>query len=117
MDLVTGNFSGGLNYFSRNGAPEVLLGSTPDDQPEIHSFPIHPNPASGKLFIDLPPHTKENLFRVEILNLLGIKVFSQSLLLPGSISLPNLPDGLYLVTLKAVNGTSSFSSQKLIISH
>jgi len=115
MDLVTGNFSGGLNYFSYNEPPQVLLSINKLPESVNHTFSVYPNPAKNNLTIHLRNKSSGTGYHAEILDLLGKRVFSCNECIPGSISLPDLPEGLYLITLKDPDGINTFSTRKLII--
>ena len=117
MDLVIGNFSGGLNYFSNKSYPEVLLGAPYIQIQQRESFTIFPNPATEIIFIKTPPAHQFNLLQVEIRNLYGQTLFSSTLQNSSTISPGYLPNGLYIITLVDLTNNTSFAPQKVIIQH
>ena len=120
FDLIVGNYAGGLNYFSRNDPPAVLLGIDTYPHPQRTTFRIYPNPASDYVVISLAPQALSQHFQVQILNLFGQPVM-RAQTIPGetntgaSFSIKHLPDGLYLITLTDPSGNTTFAPQKLVI--
>ena len=117
MDLIIGNFSGGLNYFSNKSYPEVLLEVPYFLTKPGESFKIFPNPASEILFIKLPPDTYINPLQVEVLNLFGQSLFSTTIQDSAPISFGYLPNGIYIITLLDLSNNVTFSPQKLVVRH
>jgi hypothetical protein len=117
FDLIVGNWAGGLNYFSHQIHPEVLLGiSTP---PEIirQPFRIYPNPSGDLIHIHLPDATGNNPLIVQVLNVYGQVVFTTVMSGNATLSVKHLSGGLFFINLTDPSGTFSFSPQKLIVRH
>jgi len=117
MDLVIGNYSGGLNYFSKKSYPEVLPGVPHFLAQQMGSFKIFPNPASTTIFIKLPPDIRIKLLQVEVRNLFGQSLYSTTIQDSAPISPGYLPNGIYIITLLDLSNSVSFSPMKLIVSH
>jgi len=105
-DLITGNFSGGLNYCSSHINPGV------EEFPRTHSIKlsIYPNPADEWTILELHPASGIRHPAIDILNLPGKTIFQH----PGKSSLrvstALFPDGIYLVRCGS-------TTSKLIIRH
>lgn len=71
-DLITGNFSGGLEYFTNGQDPGV---SGINDPGIIrNSITIYPNPTTGDLTIAANPDADYNIILVEVFDVTGRKV-------------------------------------------
>ena len=122
FDLITGNFSGGLNYISKRSPAEIIPGIKPKAfQPllKLHLFPNPADrtvtilaPASGRPSIEAAPSSvfSKNSPSILVYNLFAQKIlevpFSGKLIL----STTNLPSGIYMIRC----GTASV---KLLIEH
>ncbi len=100
MDFVIGNYAGGLGFYAGNNKVSVFNGV------ELYSqFEVFPNPASQ----DLQVNFKDvNLVSAELIiyNLLG-QVFLQQKISSknNSVSLVNLPQGIYFVEISTDFGS------------
>lgn len=101
-DLIIGNASGGLSFFS-SAVPDVGFKENLFPESEIK---IYPNPAKGVLNIDfsgaiLTPQSGEIKNKIEFYNELGQivteKYFFGSMT---TVTLENLPSGIYFVNLE-----------------
>ena len=117
FDLIVGNWAGGLNYFSQDDHPEVMLGiSTPHDLPRL-AFKIFPNPSGDFIRISLPDSHNHQRVELQIITLLGRTVFHKEVLQDEAIPAGHLSEGLYIITLTDPFGNVIYSPQKLIIRH
>ena len=102
LDVVIGNQRGGLAIYNTNIA---LDGTTSTEVVNTSSeLRIYPNPANTTIWLDWGAETPSN-GRFELLNAQGQLVYSTSLTSTlGSIGLPKLPSGVYLVRLQTEEG-------------
>ncbi|MDP4281889.1 MAG: T9SS type A sorting domain-containing protein [Bacteroidota bacterium] len=115
MDLITGNYSGGLNYFSSQEWPGVY--TSVDEHPMITycSLNIYPNPATDQIRFSASPKPEWQHVIVEIYNSLGQNVLTRNITDPftNPVDISSLKSGIYLVTLipgnTSKNGTSLHS--------
>lgn len=115
LELMTGNFSGGLRLFGTLDNPEVAMEipeNIPDRQPELKVFP---NPAANIIHMETPGFEGSENMMARIYDMLGNviieKSFSGAAL---SIDVGNLPEGIYLCNLRG--GTFGPVSARVIIS-
>ncbi len=104
-NMICGNFSGGLNYFTRGKVPGV---DERKPEPESFSLIIYPNPALDVLRIALKSTDNKSLLTnprsnyictLRIFNLFSKEVF-RSEYVPGAlINIGSLPAGVYLAEL------------------
>ncbi len=78
--------------------------------PVAIKYSIYPNPATDHLIFE-SSGPSENDLNLDIRNLYGANIYSKSI--PGStlreqITLPQLPNGYYIVTIKSPDGAESF---------
>ena len=121
MDLIVGNFSGGLNYFSHQTVPEVYTSSEEKNTILSQSFIVFPNPADEKIFIRPEQQHISEACIISLFNGIGNPVFQKvtSTVLINSIDAGNLPEGLYLMIISPLSGKSSFNrfTTKIIVTH
>ena len=111
FDLITGNFSGGLNYVSKRTPAEIIPGVPEIQIQRSGSLKVYPNPADQTVAIEysrsLIPDPGSWII---IVNLFGQKLldfpFSRLTTLPVS----TLPAGIYVIRIGEVTA-------KLIIAH
>ena len=53
MDMIIGNFSGGLNYYSHNSIPEVVSSNQETMKEKVDFLRVYPNPADDYVRIGL----------------------------------------------------------------
>ena len=102
FDLITGNFSGGLGYFSWKLHPGISERTRTDSI----RLQVYPNPADEFIHIE----TGRGSCSIQFINFSGQLVLEKLLSVPAIISTKNLPQGLYLIRLGNI-------SQKVIIRH
>ncbi|HPS74406.1 MAG TPA: T9SS type A sorting domain-containing protein [Bacteroidales bacterium] len=98
MDLITGNFSGGLNYFSSHTKPGVISSAPAVLKPDF-MFSVYPNPASSFFRISLGHSDSATDLQVDIFNITGMKVFSDRFSDGKAIEISSLTNGIYLVRI------------------
>ncbi len=119
FDMITGNFSGGLNYITKRSPAKIISGiEMKVDQP-LSRLLVFPNPADQTVTIQAHLSDKTSTGRASLNNdfphLQVFNLFSQKILeIPFSgkitISTTNLPAGIYLVRC-------GISANKLVIEH
>lgn len=107
FDMITGNFSGGLNFFSVESAPAVTPGISQQSTPSQLSFSFGPNPASDQITIRLFSD-KNNGTIMKIRDLYGRLIMTSIIRGQSVVKISHLPAGFYL--LEAGN-----TAKKLII--
>jgi hypothetical protein len=119
-DLIVGNFSGGLNYFSSKSKPVVYTGTGEKPFLTTTRYRVYPNPASQEVII-LPEQQAIPLpYDVLLVNTLGQQVIRT---VSGSghsifISVKELPQGVYFLIispLKKQENSYLFTTKLLVI--
>jgi len=116
-DLITGNFAGGLSYFSRKLNPGI---SENRREPKV-KLKVYPNPAdaiirievvrdSGKGSAPFHPFQEKGYEVVKIFNSSGNTVFEKPISNSVTIPVTEFPAGLYLIRVGNI-------SSRLIITH
>lgn len=99
FDLITGNFSGGLRYFSKKIHPGV----NDQERTNKNSLLVYPNPADHQIVISSSTPvigSSAKLYTCQIYNSFGQTVFNQKIDLPARITTTGFPQGLYLIRLE-----------------
>jgi len=120
FDMITGNFSGGLNYVSKRQSAEIIPGLAVRSATPGPGISAYPNPADDHITITqarAETKNKETFCKsmpgnepIRITNFLGQQVGEFSCQDPLIISTTHLPDGIYMVR-------AGHHSVKLIIRH
>jgi len=109
FDLITGNFSGGLRYFSGTITPGIG-----DGKPETAlSLSIYPNPADDVVTIKVVPEAgrrQSKVENIEFFDLFGKRILELPFSGKITICVSDLPQGIYFIRWSSL-------SQKVIISH
>jgi len=120
MDLIVGNFSGGLNYYSQKTSPAVYTAIEEKGLAVALQFEVTPNPANDQVFIHPLQRQDPGDLRVILYNTLGQpvlqKVFPSAN--PFSISVGNLPASLYLLNISphsSLGRVNSFTTKIVVI--
>lgn len=109
LDALLGNSSGGLELY-RGERYQVSLPESPSSSPG--SFSLYPNPTTGKLILQQPPH-QSPFEEMRIINTQGQIVQRAQLSQPKEeFDLSHLPAGLYLVHLQSKRGRAT---QRLLL--
>ncbi len=116
LDLIVGNYSGGLNYYYGTEAPPVS---------EIHRLKenlikceLYPNPAKDIVFIKFNNNREFQYVQINVYNLTSTKVMSTDFrdTLDISFSVDYLPTGLYICEIIIDGQKSHHIYKRLIIS-
>jgi hypothetical protein len=102
FDLVAGNYSGGLNYFSSKPNPAVVSAIMEPSSPDNTGFTIFPNPADHFIKIRTENPGLSGTVPVFILSMSGILLKKTNL--PSgssemSMNTSDLPNGIYIIRL------------------
>ena len=98
FDLVTGNFSGGINYVTKRAPAEIIPGISKKDLKTTGSLQIFPNPADQTVTIEYShPFIPDPGSRIVIVNLFGQKILEFPFNGKTTISTCALAEGIYLV--------------------
>ncbi|MGA2822068.1 MAG: T9SS type A sorting domain-containing protein [Bacteroidales bacterium] len=110
MDLIVGNYSGGLNYYSKGDKPQVISSVHEQHEPFKNHFTIFPNPADQFVNGVVSLSTQNKQITVSLIDVMGEILLESQTGQNFSLSLSNIPSGFYI--LRAGN-----LIQKLIIRH
>jgi len=110
LDLIIGNYSGGLNYYSKAGKPQVISSVQERHEPIISHLSISPNPADQFINGFVSMSKPDELITVQIVNITGKVLLETSISQNFRLSLTTIPSGFYLIRAGAF-------VQKLIIRH
>lgn len=97
-ELIAGNFSGGLNYLSKQ--PESPVDHVPDDdQPENVTVTIFPNPAHDKIFLIFDEILHQVEVEIILYNSSGQPIYSYTGSPGASMTIPTdkYPGGIYFL--------------------
>jgi hypothetical protein len=118
IDLVIGNFSGGLNLFMGTTAPPIGV-SVEDPEPKPLEVRIYPNPASHWVRLEIETGEHASHSRVLLIDLSGrtLREF-QITEAATDINLEGLSSGVYLVRVISGEGAQARSrTLKLVLRH
>jgi hypothetical protein len=103
MDLVVGNYSGGLNYYSHNSLPEVISSVREIRKKKEGIFMVYPNPADGYVTIESSSVSTRENFSIQIINLFGNIVFEQAFHRHTTVNTESLQPGVYIIRIGDVS--------------
>jgi len=113
LDLMVGNFSGGLELYGTLNAPEVTM-NIAEYPVRQHELNIYPNPAADMVRIESFEDQPDGILHFAVYSLLGKKVLEHTANeTPTNLDMSGIPNGLYLV--KSWNDTGWFASGRLLI--
>jgi hypothetical protein len=116
-DMIVGNFSGGLEYFSASTQPQVS--GTSDRDTVQKKVKVYPNPARTTVTIDITALPEHSLEDMALIDLPGQIVLQNNHLVGQSytLELSNIPAGLYFIKLivSSVNDRKSVVYKKLTV--
>jgi hypothetical protein len=115
MDMIAGNFSGGLNYFTAFSKPAVV--------PAISESPIHPsiclsvypNPANDIVTVSLSGLPPSEDLHLGLFDLTGRQVLSTNFRMETKLNTASLSEGFYIIKVMRLEGRVSCSS--LVVIH
>jgi len=113
LDLMVGNFSGGLELYGTLNAPEVSMDIT-EYSSERNILSIYPNPSSDQAIIDVAGGIPEEAFHISVYSVLGKAVKEEIVTsLPFALDVNGIPEGIYLLSLW--NDKGWIASGRLVI--
>ncbi|MCX6245331.1 MAG: FG-GAP-like repeat-containing protein [Bacteroidetes bacterium] len=109
-DLIVGNFSGGLNYFSHKSQPVVYTGTGDTESTQKLNFTIYPNPANQFVIIKPLKQNNNGPYEILVTNTLGQPVYRSSVNTgnSASVSLESFPTGLYFISISPQTEQGTF---------
>jgi len=110
LDLVVGNYSGGLNYYSKGDKPRVISSVQEKHEPVIGHFSIFPNPADQFVYGNIGSSRQDEMITVSILDITGKVLLETRANQNFRLSLSDIPSGFYILRAGTL-------VQKLIINH
>ncbi len=121
LDLLVGNFSGGVNYFSGKIQPQVytdINDKIPSSQQHVI---VYPNPADDSFSILLKDKTTPTLLHASLYDISGRVLLTQDVA-PGNgnrISTKDIPNGLYFLRIedRMPETGLNYYTEKVIILH
>ena len=99
MDLIIGNFSGGVNYYSHYSIPEVISSVQEMKKDGRDFLKIYPNPADGYVTVEICPFCSQENFSIQIINLLGEIVFEQVFHRNITVNTDSFQPGVYIIRI------------------
>ena len=117
QDMISGNFSGGLEYFSAAGSPPVS-GIQETGSQDLF-FRVYPNPARGHVTVEILSNQNYSGAYLYVTDVYGREVIPSTIMDKNTIELDmtSIPPGIYFIKL-ACYGTSveyRLSGKKLIL--
>lgn len=117
MDLIIGNYSGGLDFFKGKSIPV----STPKTDNNIHwDFELFPNPATNHLTVKIK-NQSNNIYYVELYSMLGQNVLTQKTTTHSTtINMEDLAPGVYICKVSEINAAGIKTAtliKRIIIQH
>jgi FG-GAP-like repeat/Secretion system C-terminal sorting domain len=121
MDLIVGNFSGGLNYFSHITSPVVYTAIEKKEPASSPQLLVFPNPADDQIFIQSVQRSNSGYYQIILYNSLGQSVVQTIFLAsnPVSIHVGNLPESIYFLTIFPLSprGQVNPFTTKIVVIH
>jgi hypothetical protein len=116
LDLIAGNFSGGLNYYSGSEPPPVS--GIDNGKIQLQEVTIYPNPAKDIIRIEIKGKQTAAQIEVEIINTQLQGIYSRINFADQPISFPVdfLTNGIYFLKIRRADGSGNEQFYKLIIS-
>lgn len=114
LDLMTGNFSGGLCLYSTMNNPEVSMDIADISIRENLSLHIFPNPAGN--VVNINAEQSSGPVDIKVFNMLGYNLASYTnVSMPFTMPVSELPEGIYLISVAGNNVRPA--SARLLIRH
>jgi hypothetical protein len=98
LDLIVGNYSGGLNYVTNHSFPGVISSLPSEPFTPSSLLKIYPNPADEFIVVERNENKMEPLV-LRVYDLLGRILFESAFTNKLKISIRDIPSGYYLVNI------------------
>jgi len=100
LDLMVGNFSGGIELYGTLNAPEVSMDIVEYNSENRNNLLIYPNPAGEHIHISLEGELPGGMYHTRIYNMLGKLVMEHAHTeIPATMDINSLREGIYLISL------------------
>jgi hypothetical protein len=106
-DVIAGNYSGGLNYFSAHVSPQVVPGLQEPEKEFSDLFSVFPNPVNNRMQVKPEGEAKHLNYTLEIFSLGGKTIFKANLRGDAEISTVSWANGCYFARMTDSTGRSS----------
>ena len=116
QDLITGNYSGGLNYFAGSAFPGVHgLAQNINNNIKITIFP---NPATDRINVRISGLSNNSKIRVELSDIFGQQEFLTTMENQANFEIPlqNVAPGVYILKVNILDRPNVVSYGKVIVS-
>jgi len=119
LDMLTGNFSGGVNLYSSGLEPEVSMDIPDEIAEETFGLQVYPNPASQVLNIKINDPYNDDSYIIRIYNLTGRLIFEDQFNASHAYSMntSTFPGGIYLCSVSAAKNHEAMVTKRIIIRH
>jgi hypothetical protein len=121
MDLLVGNYAGGVNYYTGKINPPVVLSVSPHYTRDHSYLQVFPNPAGDRVHLKLPVYEPAVQWTLVVYNSMGIKVSEQ--IIPfnrdADLSVSGYTEGLYLLILLPQSSEAFVNRQvaRIVVKH
>jgi hypothetical protein len=115
MDFITGNLSGGLNYFSAHTSPQVITGIGEIGPGSGPGFSVYPNPANDRITIKSDGPERNTEYSVEVFTTTGALVLRSTVRDLRVVPVSDWTDGIYIIRISGSRASTSF--RKVVIIH
>ncbi len=122
FELITGNYSGGMNFYTTKNKPFVNIGINKIQNIIQNNVNIVPNPADESFSIQFSELSKNLIIKISIFNITGKAILSnKDIISPTTnIQTKNYPNGIYFCKI-SIHDTEKKSffhvNKKVIIQH
>jgi hypothetical protein len=115
-DLAAGNYSGGINYISKNNPPRVVTGLESPPPARISEYSVRPNPADEQLYISSSNNTVST---AAVISITGTEMINETFAGSALLNVAGLPSGLYILKISPPGASSDVIPFifKLIVRH
>jgi hypothetical protein len=115
FDLITGNYSGGLNYYYGQSPPPVI--GQKESLESNFSFEIFPNPARREVKLMFKGIVPGNKVRVSFFHVIDGLLFTESFKYSGvhQFSVESFPPGVYICEVEVENVCCINAAKRMII--
>ena len=121
FELITGNYSGGLNFYSRKNKAVVNIGFGELQNNYIENIKLFPNPADESFTIQISEFSENNNTAFLMMDLCGKVILSKQKITSSQIHIQtvNYPNGIYFCKIfyDDERNPQVFVNKKIVICH